>query len=88
MYGLKRKEEVNCSCNIRIQRRDVFLFMFSGSLDYGDGNGYTRDAHGNYWSSRLYFGRAYDLSFGDIDIYVYMYSDTRASGYSVRCVQE
>ena len=86
MYGLKRKEEVNCSCNSLIQRRDVFLFMFSGSLDYDDGNYYTRGAHGNYWSSRSYFARAYDLSFGYTDVYVY--DDTRADGYSVRCVQE
>lgn len=71
-----------------IESAPQVFFPFAGSLDYDDGNGYTRDAHGNYWSSRSYFDRAHDLSFGDIDMHVYMYPDTRASGYSVRCVQE
>lgn len=68
------------------------FFPAAGYRYYDDGRAGSRGFYGYYWSSRpggnSYNGYhyAYNLYFysGDVDLY-YL---TRASGYSVRCVQE
>ena len=67
------------------------FFPAAGRRYYSDGDAYGRCYYGYYWSSRpcnanYGYGSAYDLGFnsGSTD----MNYDSRAGGYSVRCVQE
>ena len=52
-----------------------------------DGNALCRGYSGFYWSSRPSSDRAYGLSFSNGSTIMY-YDSIRASGYSVRCVQD
>ena len=62
------------------------FFPAAGYRSYSGGLAYSRGYYGDYWSSRPYNGAANHLFFNDG--YAYMNSYSRASGYSVRCVQE
>lgn len=64
------------------------FFPAAGCRYYYGGNAGGRGYDGYYWSSRPYYNYyvAYRLNFSDGSAYMHYYD--RASGYSVRCVQE
>ena len=65
------------------------FFPAAGYRGYSTGDAFNRGFYGYYWSSRPYnYDRnfAYRLYFYDGDASMYSYA--RASGYSVRCVQD
>lgn len=62
------------------------FFPYAGYRNYS-GNAYDREGYGYYWSSRPYGTNAGYLYFNSSG-YIGMYYDSRAYGYSVRCVQE
>ena len=62
------------------------FFPAAGYRDYYDGDANSRGSHGNYWSSRPNDYSAYYLRFNSSD--TIMDYSFRASGYSVRCVQD
>lgn len=57
----------------------------AGYRIYIDGEALFRGIHGNYWSSGLYYGHSHSIDFRSSGIYE---GGNRASGMSVRCVQE
>ena len=62
------------------------FFPAAGYRNHNDGSADTRGSRGFYWSSRPYgYDGARTLIFGSSD--VTMTNDSRADGYSVRCVQ-
>lgn len=70
-----------------------FFLSAAGGRDYNDGHAYNRGSVGLYWSSRpdsipYPWGgiKAYGVGLGEE--HVYTFSDVRAFGFSVRCVQE
>ena len=63
------------------------FFPAAGNRNYYYGNAYNRGYHGDYWSSRPYYINAYGLNFSSSGTSM-NFSLYRASGYSVRCVQE
>ena len=62
------------------------FFPAAGFRNYGDGKAYSRGNDGYYWSSRPYSTWANSLRFHSGLVNMNDYG--RASGYSVRCVQE
>ena len=60
----------------------------SGYRDDSDGGLYDDGSYGRYWSASPYFSRAYDLYFNYSGYVNPSSSYIRASGYSVRCIQE
>ena len=62
------------------------FFPAAGYRGISDGDAYGRGYYGYYWSSSLSSDYAYSLHF--LSSYVIVGSIGRASGYSVRCVQE
>ena len=64
------------------------FFPAAGYRFYRDGNAYSRGGDGYYWSSGPYYIYRYAYYLDFYSSYVRMLDDGRASGYSVRCVQD
>ena len=87
-FGTTTYDSTNEGMSFSISSPSTTWYPASGYRSRNDGGLGNVGYNGNYWCASPYSNNAYYLSFSDTGYVGPSYSDSRAYGFSVRCLQE
>ena len=87
-FGTTTYDSTNKGMSFSISSPSTTWYPASGYRSRNDGGLGNVGYNGNYWCASPYSNNAYYLSFSDTGYVGPSYSDSRAYGFSVRCLQE